>query len=159
MKLLRKVFNTPKLLALFVLFVVLTAASGYAAVEDKSLVSGLWWVVVTFCTVGYGDMYPNLVLGKVIAMVLMLSAVFVLAPVITAHMSARMIVDSNAFTHEEQELIKQNSEAARELLGKIQVAQEHLDSDLDRLLAAQIEIQASLQQMTTLLKSHGFSDS
>ena len=159
MKLLRKVFNTPKLLALFVLFVVLTAASGYAAVEDKSLFSGLWWVVVTFCTVGYGDMYPNLVLGKVIAMVLMLSAVFVLAPVITAHMSARMIVDSNAFTHEEQELIKQNSEAARELLGKIQVAQEHLDSDLDRLLAAQIEIQASLQQMTTLLKSHGFSDS
>lgn len=154
----KKIFNNPKWLAVFVGTVIFLAALGYSTVEDKSMFSGLWWVIVTFCTVGYGDMYPNLIVGKLLAMALMVLAVFVLAPTITAHMSARLIVDSNAFTHEEQELIKQNSADARNLLGQIQEAQAHLDADLDALRATQAQIQVTLAQMAEFQSAHGFTD-
>ena len=45
--------------------------------------SSMWWVLVTMTTVGYGDCFPITVLGKVIAILVMLSGVILLALPIT----------------------------------------------------------------------------
>jgi len=39
----------------------------------------MWWAVVTLTTTGYGDMYPLTILGKAMAMVIMLAGVALFA--------------------------------------------------------------------------------
>jgi voltage-gated potassium channel len=44
-------------------------------VEEISFLDGIWWAFVTATTVGYGDISPNTVLGRLIATVLMLTGI------------------------------------------------------------------------------------
>ncbi len=56
---------------LAVLFVVLlTGTVGFMVLEGQSLVDALYFTVVTVATVGYGDIHPTTVAGKVVAMVI-----------------------------------------------------------------------------------------
>ncbi len=89
------------------LTVILLCAALFAAFEGKPIDVGLWWSFVTAMTIGYGDVFPVTTAGKVVAVVLMHAVPLFLVPLITAKMAAKMIVDSDAFTHAEQEEIKQ----------------------------------------------------
>lgn len=70
----------------------------------KSFEDSLWWGVVTFLTVGYGDRFPVTVLGRLLAVVLMFGGVLVIS-LLTARISTiffeaalkkrRGIVDTN----------------------------------------------------------------
>jgi voltage-gated potassium channel len=37
--------------------------------------TGIWWAVVTFCTVGYGDVVPESALGRLVASIVMVFAI------------------------------------------------------------------------------------
>jgi hypothetical protein len=89
------------------LAVILICAVVFAAVEGKPIGVGLWWSFVTAMTIGYGDVFPVTTAGKIVAVALMHAVPLFLVPLITAKMAAKMIVDSDAFTHAEQEEIKQ----------------------------------------------------
>src|SRR6185369_15659654 len=43
--------------------------------DFKTFWDGVWWAVVTVTTVGYGDVYPTTVAGRVVAIALMLVGV------------------------------------------------------------------------------------
>jgi voltage-gated potassium channel len=47
--------------------------------EIESVFDGLWWALVTLTTVGYGDITPVSILGRIIGGVLMVSGMFTLA--------------------------------------------------------------------------------
>ena len=51
------------------------AGALFALLEDRSLGDGFWWAFVTVTTVGYGDVMPTTVGGKVLAVALMLGGV------------------------------------------------------------------------------------
>src|SRR5262249_25558443 len=59
-------------------FLVFTAGAAEATVDQgdfKTFWDGVWWAVVTVTTVGYGDLYPHSVPGRLIAMLLMSAAI------------------------------------------------------------------------------------
>ena len=58
--------------------------------DFKTFWDGVWWAVVTVTTVGYGDVYPTTVGGRIVAIVLMLTGIGFLA-VLTATVSSRFV--------------------------------------------------------------------
>jgi voltage-gated potassium channel len=60
-------------LGLFVMLLVMTSALMYLAEHDaqprafSSIPAAMWWAVVTMTTLGYGDVYPVTVLGRILA--------------------------------------------------------------------------------------------
>jgi voltage-gated potassium channel len=107
-KYLIKSTDTAKELFLIYSAVIGVAALGYSFFEHKALFDSLWWSVVTAMTVGYGDAYPLTIGGRIIAIALMHAVPLFIIPLITARLSSKLIVDSNAFTSDEQEELKDN---------------------------------------------------
>ena len=59
--------------------VVLLGAGLYALAEDLPYTTGLYWAVTTATTVGYGDITPHNPIGRLIASLVMLTAIPLLA--------------------------------------------------------------------------------
>ena len=73
----------------------------------SSIPATMWWAVATLTTVGYGDSYPSTTGGRFVAVTLVLGMILFLIPMITASIASKLIVNRDAFTHEEQEEMKQ----------------------------------------------------
>ena len=87
--------NVPRLLAAFL---VLMCAGGPLVYlverghndQFRSPADGLWWAIVTFTTIGYGDKYPVTGQGRLVAGVLMLLGIGLLGTV-TGKMAAALV--------------------------------------------------------------------
>lgn len=85
--------ETFRMVALLTLFIAVVAGSAQAAFngdEFDSIWDGIWWAVVTMTTVGYGDLYPSSVQGRLIGIFVMLVGIAFLS-VLTASIAARFI--------------------------------------------------------------------
>jgi voltage-gated potassium channel len=74
------------------ILIILAGGGGIALLEPETVRGGfwdgVWWAIVTASTVGYGDIAPTTLLGRTIAVVLMLTGVGListLAASITTH--------------------------------------------------------------------------
>jgi voltage-gated potassium channel len=82
-----------RLAALMTVFIVVVAGAAEAtfdAGEFKSIWDGVWWAVVTVTTVGYGDVYPKSVAGRLIGVVVMFVGIGFLS-VLTATIASRFV--------------------------------------------------------------------
>ncbi|HCT77306.1 MAG TPA: ion transporter permease [Micromonosporaceae bacterium] len=121
LNLLRRFTNSPR--ALVGSYLILIVVSGalywqFETTDEKPLGIGdaVWWAVVTASTVGYGDTYPNTWQGRILAGLLISVMVLFVIPLITAHFASKLIVDNDAFQHEEQEEIKNQLREIRALV-------------------------------------------
>lgn len=112
-----KATDTAKELFLIYLGVIAIAAISYSLFEHKAIFDSIWWSIVTAMTVGYGDTYPVTIGGRVTAMILMHAVPLFVIPLITARLSSKLIVNSDTFTHSEQEKIKKGIEDIKKHLG------------------------------------------
>lgn len=102
------------------LIVVIAAALLFNIAEVKfTLIDSLWWAFTTVTTTGYGDMYPVTRCGRLIGVVLMHFGSGFAFPMATALMSAKLIVNSDAFTHDEQEGLKVGLREANEKIDRL----------------------------------------
>jgi voltage-gated potassium channel len=111
---------TDTFLEIFLIYVAFMALAGvlFSFIEDKTLFESFWWASATAMTVGYGDIYPATIAGKVLAMVLMHFVPLVIAPLIVVRLTGKIIEDQNQFTAEEQEKIMKDLEDIKALLEK-----------------------------------------
>ena len=109
--------NSPRTLILAYAILILVCGTLYHFFENSaSYGDALWWAVVTASTVGYGDISPKTLEGRLIAALLISVMVLIVIPLITAHFASKLIVDADAFRHEEQEELKHNLRRVRVLL-------------------------------------------
>jgi voltage-gated potassium channel len=101
-----RVVNSPRLLTLLSLAFLFIESGVYAIFEKKDYLDSLWWALITATTVGYGDSYPSTTGGRFVAVTLVLGMILFLIPMITASIASKLIVNRDAFTHEEQEEMK-----------------------------------------------------
>jgi voltage-gated potassium channel len=114
---------TNNLLLLFLIYAgaILSGALIFSFAESKPLFDSLWWAVITATSVGYGDIFPVTVIGRITGMLLANVVLLAIVPLLTGRYSAQMIVDSDAFTHAEQEEIKKLLVEINERLKKLDV--------------------------------------
>lgn len=106
MRMVNKIAGSFRLLLLTYLGVVLACGLAFSVAEGVDLHKSIYWAGVTATSVGFGDITPKTMLGQLLANFLAHSTVIILTPLITANLAAKAIVDSDAWTHEEQEEIK-----------------------------------------------------
>ena len=109
---------------LLLLYAALVAVSGlaFAGLEHTSVGDGIWWAVVTTTTTGYGDLSPATLAGRVMGAATMMMSILIILPLLIGHIAARLIEDHDAFTHEEQEMLKAEIIALRQDLAKLAAA-------------------------------------
>ena len=106
-------FDTILIIALTL---VICSASGIALLEKgqgsafQSYHDTLWWAVVTITTVGYGDLVPHTLGGRLIALVLMLGGI-TLFGAITANLASYLVKPDDS----EKEMVATLLEEIREL--------------------------------------------
>jgi voltage-gated potassium channel len=112
--------NSPRQLMLSYSLLIVICAVLYRIFEKTvSIGDALWWAVVTASTVGYGDISPKTWQARVMAALLISIMVLVVVPLITAHFASKLIVDTDAFGHEEQEELKSNLRQVKTLLEEL----------------------------------------
>ncbi|HET9518307.1 MAG TPA: potassium channel family protein [Actinoplanes sp.] len=112
--------NSPLTLLLSYLSMIVISSALYAYFEaDVDFGDAIWWAVVTASTVGYGDISPETWQARVLAALLISIMVLLVIPLITAHFASKLIVDNDAFHHEEQEELKANLRRVRVLLEEL----------------------------------------
>ena len=84
---------------------VLGAGAAFAEVEHESHLStwdGVWWAITTMTTVGYGDVAPHTVAGRLLAIVVMLVGIGFVA-LLTASVAQRFLAyedETRGFEHQ-----------------------------------------------------------
>lgn len=122
--------------------VLLTYVGALAALDAEQNVPGsnirnfwdaLWWSVVTITTVGYGDHYPITLVGRLVAVGLMIGGITVLG-VVTASLASWLI----------EQVGTRNAEATKD-------AEEPIRAELAK-------VNAQLQRLTELMHDQGLTE-
>jgi voltage-gated potassium channel len=111
-----KATDTFKELMLLYFGTVVLGGLLFSFFEGKPIDDSLWWAFVTALTVGYGDIVPVTPGGRIVAIVLMHSVIFIVAPIIIGRLLNKITIDANQFTHDEQEQIKKDIADIKQML-------------------------------------------
>lgn len=97
---------------------LMIGAACFAVFENKSFWDGLWWSVVTALTIGYGDLAPASVPGRLTGVILGHFWIFLVIPMVVANIVVHLLDDKNLFSDVEQEEVKARLKRIEEHLSR-----------------------------------------
>jgi voltage-gated potassium channel Kch len=97
--------------------------------EYKNIFIGMWWAIQTVTTVGYGDVTPRSVAGRLVAAIVMLEGIALVA-IVTAAITSTFVARATA-EHQKAEALEEESD-----LQRMEARFDELDRKLDRLEAS-----------------------
>jgi voltage-gated potassium channel len=100
--------------------------------EYPNVFRGMWWALQTVTTVGYGDVTPHHLSGRIVAGVVMFEGIALLA-IVTAAVTSSFVERARRANDARQEAYEQRE-------------QQHIDARFD-------EVAARLERVETLLRS------
>jgi hypothetical protein len=101
--LIKRMANTPKILALAVVLTLAAAAGLFSLFESTGLLDSIYWASTTMTSVGYGDLSPASPSGKILTIAFQIWSLFVLLPCAVANIIDSVRIDEHKMTHAEQE--------------------------------------------------------
>jgi voltage-gated potassium channel len=132
-KLARRLFSLDGLrwAALLAALTALSGGAGYAYAEkDASTWDGVWWAVSTMTTVGYGDEFPTMTLGRILGIALMLTGIGFLA-VLTGAVAERFL--TTRIEESQETLVAEVEHAEADVLAELREITDRLHA-LERRL-------------------------
>lgn len=137
-------------IALFLMLIAL-GTWGFSVHEGRSMLDSGWWAIVTVATVGYGDIVPTTLVGRLIGIALMLNGVVFLG-LITSTITA--FITRGQLKHEERKRAAKRKRKQQQLEGEQQLIRQRvlrgIKSDLDRLDELS---DADIEDMARVLRS------
>jgi voltage-gated potassium channel len=112
--------NMFRVAALLTVFLVVVAGAAQATFDNNefpTMWDGVWWAVVTVTTVGYGDLYPTDVEGRIIGIALMLLGIGFIA-VLTGTIASQFI-QNDTNSSEMLETLRRIETDVAELKGRL----------------------------------------
>lgn len=125
--LVRAMINDWRVLVVAYAGFIAVAAALFSVFEQRPFWDGVWWAFITGLTIGYGDVYPTTVAGRLTGLVLAHAVIMGVIPMIIANVTLKLIHDRNEFTHEEQEQLKSNQRQLHDQLSALQAQLERLN--------------------------------
>ena len=110
--------------------VLVVASLLFWMIEAKDFTDSLWWACVTATTVGYGDVTPTTVPGRILGGFLMHIVPFLIAPLLVVRLMNNILEDEHHFSHAEQEDMKAELTLLR---GELKSARADLSAIIERL--------------------------
>lgn len=105
------------------LAVLILSATLYSLAENVSWGESLWWAVATATTVGYGDISPHTLVGKIAAVMLMMVGIGIigsLTSAMTTFFTNRDNVDNSSKIYRKLEMIESENRDLKKQLDKLE---------------------------------------
>lgn len=99
--------------------ILFLGATVYSIAEEVNFIDSLWWAFVTSTTVGYGDISPVSAVGRMTAMVLMLTGIGMFGA-LTSTITSFFIISEEENIDTSHEEIKELNQKISQLLVKIE---------------------------------------
>lgn len=110
-----------KIRYIFIVYIcsLIIASALFSILEKKTFLDGVWWATVTALTIGYGDIYPQTLAGRVVGVLFSHFWIFCVAPVLIGNVAIKMLRSSNEFTDAEQKWLFNGIEKIAEKEGVV----------------------------------------
>jgi len=115
-KLINNATDTFKEIIIYYICIIILAAGLFTLFEHRHFFDSIYWAFVTAMTVGYGDIYPITIGGRIVAICLMHIVPLILVPLSIARFLSNVIEDKNQFTDKEQKEIISDLKSIKEKL-------------------------------------------